>query len=144
VVLSYPNQLLYSTHDYGTSVFPQLYLNLDDPNFPHILKDIWTPYWAYLFVNNPNPRPVFVGEFGDPLTLEVNRVWMRHLLDFMNGDFYLNGENQLLPGEKGVSWTYWTVNPGGDTTGILMDDWQTVDQIKIDFIGPSFAPQLTT
>ena len=144
VVLTYPDQLLYSAHDYGTSVFPQLYLNLNDTNFPHDLKDIWTPYWAYLFIDNPNPRPVFVGEFGDPLTKKVNQVWMKTLLDFMNGDYYLNGVNQLLPGQKGVSWTYWTINPGGDTTGILQNDWLTVDPVKLEYIGPSLAPLLLT
>lgn len=144
VVLSRPAQLLYSTHDYGTSVFPQLYLNLADPNFPKNLKDIWTPYWAWLFVNNPDPHPVFVGEFGDPLVEEVNKVWMTHLIDFMNGDFYLNGGNQLLPGQKGVSWTYWCVNPGGDTGGILLEDWLTVDPVKMEYIRSSLAPLLTT
>ena len=141
VILNIQEQLLYSVHDYGTSVFPQAYMF--DPAFPTILRDIWTPYWAYLFVNNPNPKPIFVGEFGDPLTLEINKTWMQTLLNFMNGDWFLNGQNQLKPDEKGLSWTYWTVNPGGDTGGILNEDWVTVDQNKVNYLRSSFAPLLT-
>ena len=113
-----------------------------DPKFPKILKDIWTPYWAYLFVGNPKPVPVFVGEFGDPLTLQINQIWMRTLLDFMNGDWYLDGNNQLKPGELGLSWTYWTINPGGDTTGILNNDWFTVDETKMSYLQSSLAAPL--
>ena len=42
-----------------------------------------------------------------------------------------------------MSYTYWSWNPNsGDTGGILKDDWQTIDQDKLDVMKEYQAPAL--
>jgi hypothetical protein len=65
------------------------------------------------------------------------------LTDYLDGDFALDGRNQLAPGQKGLSWTFWCFNPNsGDTGGLLNDDWTTVNQAKLGYLTNSLAPML--
>eukprot|EP01037_Dinobryon_pediforme_P044289 gene44289-55962_t len=42
-----------------------------------------------------------------------------------------------------MSWAFWCLNPNsGDTGGILLNDWQSVDTHKLSFLTPSLAPLL--
>jgi endoglucanase len=75
--------------------------------------------------------PVLLGEFGgksiDPSTTEG--VWQRKLFSYLK--------------EHGMSYTYWSWNPdSGDTGGVLKDDWQTLDQAKLDVMKEYQAPAL--
>ena len=59
----------------------------------------------------------------------------------MGGDFNNNGTSDLAPGNKGISWTYWSWNPNsGDTGGILADDWTTVNTAKLTYLQPIEQP----
>ena len=41
------------------------------------------------------------------------------------------------------SWAFWSLNPNsGDTGGILMDDWESVEQWKVDALTPFMAPMI--
>ena len=127
VRLSQPDQLVYSAHDYGPGVYRQGWF--DAPNFPENMPDLWTKHWAYL--NQTDTAPVLLGEFGgrsmDPE--ETEGVWQRKLFSFLK--------------EHGMSYTYWSWNPNsGDTGGILKDDWQTIDQDKLDVMKEYQAPAL--
>ncbi len=96
---------------------------------------------GYVFKNNL--APVIVGEFGSKLETVSDQQWMDRLTDYMDGDFDLNGSNDLAAGKKGIIWTMWCFNPNsGDTGGIVGDDWQTVNTTKLAYIQPSMAPLL--
>jgi endoglucanase len=121
VRLSVPNKLVYSPHEYATSVFVQPWFN--DPSFPNNLGPIWEKNWGFL--RTQNIAPVLVGEFGSRLQDQRDRQWLPLLLDYMG------------QGVTGMGFTFWTLNPNsGDTGGILNDDWTTVDNNKHSFLAP--------
>jgi endoglucanase len=137
VILAVPNKLVYSAHDYPASVFSQTWFS--DPTYPKNLPSVWNSNWGYLFQNQT--APVIVGEFGSKLVTASDQTWMRSLLAYMNGDSTLSGTNSLAPGQKGISWTYWSLNPNsGDTEGILNSDWTTVNTAKMAYLQASLAP----
>ena len=115
VVLSVPNRVVYSAHDYPSTVSGQSWFNAS--NYPANLPGVWTKYWGYLV--KQNVAPVWVGEFGSRLQTTSDQQWFNALVSYLG------------PGAAGLSWTFWSWNPdSGDTGGILLDDWQTVDQTK--------------
>jgi cellulase/cellobiase CelA1/aryl-phospho-beta-D-glucosidase BglC (GH1 family) len=139
VSLNVPNKLVYSIHDYPASVSAQPWFSAG--NYPQNLGGVWDGYWGYIF--RSNIAPVLVGEFGSKLETVSDQKWMDKLTDYMDGDFDLNGTNDLAAGKKGISWTMWCFNPNsGDTGGILQDDWTTVNQTKLSYIQASMASLL--
>ena len=139
VVLNVPGKLVYSMHDYPASVFAQTWFNAG--NYPQNLAGVWDTHFGYIFKGNT--APLLLGEFGSKLATTSDQQWMDKITDYVDGDFDLNGTNDLPAGKKGISWTYWCFNPNsGDTGGILADDWTTVNQTKLDYIQASMAPLL--
>ena len=131
VRLSQPGKLVYSPHDYPSTVFNQPWFN--SPDYPNNLNAVWDANWGYLFKDNI--APVLIGEFGTKLETASDRVWLDRLTDYLAGDFDGNGTNDLPAGAEGPSWTYWSWNPNsGDTGGILADDWRTVKTDKLALI----------
>jgi len=119
VQLDVPNKIVYSPHEYATSVAQQDWF--DDPSFPDNMEAIWDTFWGYLL--KEDIAPVMVGEFGTTLQAEVDRVWLAELVEYLD--------------ENGASWTYWSWNPNsGDTGGILNPDWSTIDTNKYSYIEP--------
>jgi endoglucanase len=120
VQLDVPNKIVYSPHEYATSVANQDWF--EDPSFPANMEGIWDTYWGYLL--KQDIAPVMVGEFGTTLQAQVDRVWLAELVEYLD--------------ENGASWTYWSWNPNsGDTGGILNPDWTTVDTNKYSYIEAS-------
>jgi endoglucanase len=116
VRLTNPAKLVYSAHDYGMSVSGQQPWFLD-PTFPATLAPFWDSQWGYLV--KQNIAPVLVGEFGSTL------------VDPKDQGRQTNG----------MSWTYWCLNPNsGDTKGLLLDDWVTIDHVRYDVIQPFLVP----
>ena len=76
VRLSTPAKLVYSAHDYATSVYQQSWFS--DPSFPANLPAIWDRFWGYL--ERQNVAPVLVGEFGSTLADPRDAVWLRELM----------------------------------------------------------------
>ena len=116
VRLARTGRLVYSPHEYGPGVFPQPWFS--DPRMASILEDRWQKGFGYLL--DEKIAPVLVGEFGgrrvDQSSTEGR--WQRQFFDFL--------------GRRGISWTYWALNPNsGDTGGILADDWTKVDAPKV-------------
>jgi endoglucanase len=124
VRLSNPNKLVYSAHDYGMSVYNgQTWFT--DPTFPATLEPYWDSMWGYL--QKQNIAPVLVGEFGSTLQDPKDQVWLPKLLQYMQ--------------TTGMSWTYWCLNPNsGDTKGLFLDDWTTIDHVRYDVIKPFLVP----
>ncbi len=125
VVLSHPEKLVYSAHEYGPEVFAQTWFS--DPNFPQNMPAIWDKYFGYLY--NSNQNHLLVGEFGILDTAADSGKageWFDAFLQYMG---------------KNYSWTFWCLNPNsGDTGGLLNYDWTTVVQWKLDKLKPYMAP----
>ncbi len=133
VRLNVPGRLVYSAHDYPASVYAQPWFN--DPNYPNNLPALWDARWGYLHKNNI--APVLLGEFGTKLQTNSDWLWFDALIKYLG------------TGAGSINWTFWSWNPNsGDTGGILMDDWITVNQekhekllpIQFPFFNPTAAP----
>jgi endoglucanase len=125
VRLNVANRLVYSAHDYATSVFPQPWFS--DPTFPQNMAAIWDRNWGYLHRNNV--APVLLGEFGTTLADPRDRTWLQTLMAYLG------------TGTGGISFTFWSWNPNsGDTGGILNDDWTTVNTTKQSYLSPYLIP----
>ena len=137
VVLARPNKLVYSAHEYPASVWPQTWFA--DSSFPRNMPAIWGANWGYIY--SSNLAPILIGEFGSKLATSLDKTWMTSFVAFMNGDFLLDGGSGLALNSKGLSFTYWCLNPNsGDTGGILNEDWTTVDPVKLSYIQASLTP----
>ncbi|MFK0100358.1 cellulase family glycosylhydrolase [Streptomyces sp. NPDC091040] len=129
VELSVPHKVVYSAHDYATSVAQQPWFT--DSSFPDNMPGVWDKYWGYIF--KQNIAPVWVGEFGTTLQSTTDQKWLRALAD------YLRPTSQY--GADSFSWTFWSWNPNsGDTGGILKDDWTSVDTVKDGYLASIKAP----
>jgi endoglucanase len=129
VRLSSPDKLVYSAHDYGPGVYRQNWF--DAPGFPENMPELWKKHWAYLAMDKT--APVLMGEFGGrSVDLKDDEgVWQRKLMSFLK--------------EQGISYTYWSWNANsGDTGGVLQDDWQSVDEAKLNMLKDYQAPRLGT
>jgi aryl-phospho-beta-D-glucosidase BglC (GH1 family) len=129
VVLNIPNRVVYSPHDYPASVWPQPWFMA--ANYPNNLASVWTGYWGYLY--RQNIAPVWLGEFGSKLQTPIDQQWYQAMTAYL-GD---KSSSAGSAGRAAMSWTWWSWNPdSGDTGGILLDDWQTVDQNKVHGLQP--------
>jgi endoglucanase len=125
VRLNVANRLVYSAHDYATSVYPQPWFS--DPSFPANLAGVWDKNWGYLYKNNV--APVLLGEFGTTLADPRDQTWLKTLLAYTG------------KGTGGIGFTYWSWNPNsGDTGGILNDDWTTINTTKQSYLDPYLLP----
>ncbi|MDF3144250.1 MULTISPECIES: cellulase family glycosylhydrolase [unclassified Streptomyces] len=129
VQLDVPNRLVYSAHDYATSVAQQPWFS--DPAFPGNMPGVWDRYWGYIF--KQNIAPVWVGEFGTTLQSTVDQKWLTALVTYLR--------STSTYGADSFHWTFWSWNPNsGDTGGILKDDWSTVDTVKDGYLASVKAP----
>ncbi|MGD0248576.1 MAG: cellulase family glycosylhydrolase [Candidatus Limnocylindrales bacterium] len=133
ITLSVANRLVYSAHDYATSVADQTWFH--DSTYPSNMAGIWNTRWGFVF--NQSIAPVWIGEFGTTLASSIDQTWLRTLVSFMK------------TGTDSYQWTFWCWNPNsGDTGGILNDDWTTVNttkdaylsSIKFSLSGPNVTP----
>lgn len=137
VQLSLPGRLVYSPHDYPSTVYPQPWFS--DPAYPNNLPGIWDKNWGYLF--RQGTAPIMLGEFGTKLQTASDRTWLTQLAKYLGGDLNTDGTSDLPAGQLGMSWTYWSWNPNsGDTGGILTDDWRTVNADKVSLLRPIESP----
>lgn len=129
VQLSVANRLVYSAHDYATSVASQPWFT--DPSFPSNMGAIWDANWGYLF--KQNTAPVWVGEFGTTLASTTDQTWLKTLVAYLRPTAQYGGDS--------FAWTFWSWNPdSGDTGGILNDDWTTVNTVKDAYLSSIKAP----
>ncbi|SCL31728.1 glycoside hydrolase family 5 protein [Micromonospora inyonensis] len=121
VRLTVANRLVYSPHEYATSVYEQDWF--EAPDFPANLPGIWDRYWGYLY--KQNIAPIMMGEFGSTLADPRDKVWLERLMAYTGS------------GVNGMSFTYWSWNPNsGDTGGIALDDWTTINTTKQAILQP--------
>lgn len=129
ITLNVPNKLVYSAHEY---MFGYAQHVQNAANFPNNLPALWNEIWGWNYTKqfgNSPIAPVLIGEFGGWMSDAKERGWMQKLQQYMAGDFNNDGSSDLTNGDLGVHWTHWNWGPlSGDTGGVLMDDWQTVNQ----------------
>jgi len=126
-----PNKLVYSPHAYGQSVGQFSWLN--DPNYPNNLPAQYDKMWGYLYKNDT--APIMLGEWGGQFNSTAEQTWAKTMAKYLNGDWNLDGKSDIAAGDKGMSWTFWAWTPeSGDVGGILMDDYKTINQSKINII----------
>ncbi|WP_046734053.1 cellulase family glycosylhydrolase [Streptomyces humi] len=129
VRLDVANRVVYSAHDYATSVAQQSWFS--DPSFPANMPGVWDSYWGYIF--KQDIAPVWVGEFGTTLASTVDQKWLAALVSYLRPT--------STYGADSFQWTFWSWNPNsGDTGGILKDDWATVDTVKDGYLASVKAP----
>ena len=129
VTLTDPNKVVYSPHDYPSSVYPQSWFSASD--YPDNLTSVWDQQWGYIYQSGA--APILVGEYGSELQTTSDQQWISKLVPYMNTA--IGGTDA-----QGISWAYWDWNPtSSDTGGILEDDWTTVDPAKLIAISPGFA-----
>src|SRR5690348_5716253 len=119
VQLNVANRVVYSAHEYATSVADQPWFH--DSTFPNNMPGIWDQKWGYIF--NNNIAPLWIGEFGTTLASTIDQTWLAKLVTYMG------------TGTDSLHWAFWDLNPNsGDTGGILNDDWTTVNTTKDNFL----------
>ncbi|GAA4876481.1 cellulase family glycosylhydrolase [Kitasatospora terrestris] len=129
VQLSVANRVVYSAHDYATSVAQQSWFS--DPSFPANMPGIWDKNWGYLY--NQNIAPVWLGEFGTTLQSTTDQTWLKALVQYLRPT--------ATSGADAFHWTFWSWNPNsGDTGGILNDDWTSVNTAKDGYLASIKAP----
>jgi endoglucanase len=123
VVLNVADQLVYSAHDYPSSVSGQPWFSA--PNYPSNLPGVWDSYWGYLIKDGT--APVLLGEFGSYLATTSDQQWFATMIAYLKS--------------TGAGWTFWSWNPNsGDTGGILNNDWTTVNQTKVQALSTIMSP----
>jgi aryl-phospho-beta-D-glucosidase BglC (GH1 family) len=138
VELEAENKLVYSPHDYPFSVRAVPWL---DGATAQDMRDNWDTNWGFLHAEGF--APVVLGETGSRLVsgqgtpLEGDVLYMDTLQDYL--------ATSAAGGPGGIGAIWWTWGPNSfDTKGILLDDWATVDQAKVDVLAPLFGPQMPT
>ncbi len=125
VVLSVAHQLVYSVHDYPSSVAAHPWFNAT--NYPNNLAQVWDTYWGYIV--KQHIAPVWVGEFGTTLQSTSDQEWLSQLISYLG------------TGAQGINWTFWSWNPNSQNTGGILDsDWKTVNQAKQQALDPILFP----
>ena len=134
VVLTLPNQLVYSTRDLSQDAYIQPYFL--DPSYPANLRDVWRTRWGYL--QEQGTSPVFMGSFGTYFNYPVpDDQWLQTLVRYMNGEFTQDNQSNLLPGQKGMSWAV-----GITSIGILTYDFQMANEM-MPYLTASLSPLLS-
>ncbi|TAK37156.1 MAG: glycoside hydrolase family 5 protein [Chloroflexota bacterium] len=124
VRLKVPDRVVYSAHDYGPGVSGQSWFSASD--FPRNMPKIWDEHWGYIV--DKNIAPVLMGEFGGrSLGSDTEGTWQRSLFEYLR--------------TKKINYTYWSLNPNsGDTGGVLLDDWKTLNTGKQALLSADRAP----
>lgn len=116
VVLDVSNQLVYSAHDYGPSLFRQSWFNSNTTMAT--LDEVWNKYWGYISV--AGTAPVWLGEFG---TGSAAAADVQSSIAGSQGQWF-QGLVTYLQANPSISWTYWALN-GEDSYGLLDSSYGT-------------------
>ncbi|MBN2534837.1 MAG: cellulase family glycosylhydrolase [Spirochaetales bacterium] len=112
------DQLVYSPHDYGPDIHLQPWFQ-GGFDMQGLIDECWYPNWFY--IAEQDTAPVLIGEWGGKLANADNRKWLELLAGFIV--------------QENLHHTFWCFNPNsGDTGGIMLDDWNTVDETKYGIV----------
>jgi hypothetical protein len=109
VTLNSPNQLVYSPHDYGPSLYGQSWFNANTTQAS--LDTVWNNFWGYISSNGT--APVWLGEFGT----DNNNADIESSVAGSQGQWF-ESIVSYLQSNPSIDWTYWALN-GEDNYGLL-------------------------
>ena len=113
----YQDQLVYSPHDYGPTVYEQPWFK-GNYNYDTLYADCWHDNWLY--IHEDGTAPLLIGEWGGFMR-EPNLTWMTHM--------------RTLIKNYNLHHTFWCFNANsGDTGGLVLDDFKTWDEEKYAFV----------
>ncbi len=114
VVLTDPDKVVYSVHEYPQSVDPSTFSG----NPAQYIAQM-NNAWGYLITNDV--APVWIGEMGSSLATASDQLWAQTLVSYMNGDYAAEGGPSPTGGQQGVSgdWWYWGNFQGAALDGLL-------------------------
>lgn len=113
----YQDQLVYSPHDYGPTVYEQPWFK-GNYNYSSLYEDCWHDNWLY--IHEDDIAPLLIGEWGGFMR-EPNLTWMTHI--------------RTLISNYNLHHTFWCFNANsGDTGGLVLDDFKTWDEEKYAFV----------
>lgn len=125
VVLTVPNKVLYSVHEYPNEIsgIPV------DSGSGAIAR--MNAAWGYLVAENI--APVFVGEMGSVMTSADSRAWAATLIPYLNGNCGASGGPTFSRTQQPVStdWWSWGCIPGGAPPGVLESDSVTLQPAQL-------------
>ncbi len=101
------SQIVYSPHDYGPSVYKQVWFDKDFDT-QSLLDDYWYDTWAY--INAEDIAPLLIGEWGGHMDEGKNQKWMTLLRDYMIAHH--------------INHTFWCLNTNSGDTGGLWTGFQ--------------------
>lgn len=111
------DQLVYSPHDYGPTVYRQPWF-YEGYDYESLYKDCWHENWLY--IHEDGTAPLLIGEWGGFMT-QPNLTWMTHM--------------RTLISEYKLHHTFWCYNANsGDTGGLVKDNFTTWDEEKYAFV----------
>jgi aryl-phospho-beta-D-glucosidase BglC (GH1 family) len=116
VVLSIPNKLVYSVHEYPPSV-ADIHVNRE----PALLVPHMNRVWG--FVVRDNIAPVWIGEMGSSMQTPVDASWAETMVRYLNGGYADQGGPVVEPGQQGIGWDWWSWGhlDGWVPDGVLAD-----------------------
>jgi aryl-phospho-beta-D-glucosidase BglC (GH1 family) len=115
------DQLVYSPHDYGPSVWKQAWFYTGF-NMTTLYNDCWRDNWAYII--DQGIAPLLIGEWGGFMDGGDNQKWMSYLRDYIV--------------QEHIHHTFWCYNANsGDTGGLVSYDFMTWDEAKYALLKPA-------
>lgn len=112
------DKLVLSPHVYGPSVHDAHHY-FKSGDFPGNMPSIWDSHFGFL----AEEYPIAVGEFGGRYVGQ-DKAWQDALV-------------QYLLSKNIEHFFYWSLNPNsGDTGGIYNDDWETMNNDKLELLKP--------
>jgi endoglucanase len=109
VVLSVPNRVVYSAHDYGPHLANQPWFN--GSTTPASLNAVWNQNWGYIY--NQNIAPLWLGEFGTT----NNAAEIQSTGAGSQGQWF-SSLVQYLGARPSMNWAYWAMN-GNDSYALF-------------------------
>lgn len=116
VVLSVPNKVVYSIHDYPKEIAGYM----PDNGAAKVAQ--MNAAWGYLVTQKI--APVWIGEMGSSMKDATDQAWADTLVDYVNGNLGALGGPTFGPGEKGIGTDWWA---WGDLAGQLPEGTQNGD-----------------
>jgi endoglucanase len=109
IVLSVPNRVVYSAHDYGPHLASQSWFN--GSTTPASLNAVWNQNWGFIY--NQNIAPVWLGEFGTT----NNAAEIQSTAAGSQGQWF-SSLVQYLGARPSMNWAYWAMN-GNDAYALF-------------------------
>ncbi len=122
IALDQPNKLVYSPHDYPSSVVDVPWLK--DATAADMVEG-FRDHWGFIVENGI--APVLLGETGAHMDDAKDTIYMDALFN------YLDQLSEAASGSANVTWWGWNPN-SGDTGGLLANDWRTVHEDKLAYL----------